>query len=533
MLFRRLCAVHSTYHRQHLEGQDRRLCGDATIGESYRNSTYDVTYHGAVNRDQFKVLPMPLSVIKRMNDLALKDGRVKGKGEPARVPTTYVMQSNVGDSRPNTIETVTHNGIDPSVILRSDENDPDTEVNGVPYHEHEGNRGGISEVEMQVNDTDYADDAVPVFIPQGKPKAVDMDDLIQSFGGLGSGRYDDESIGGMGEPYGVTASAAVSGDNTHEPYSGGAYSSGAAVESSETEYEEHDNSLRPWRENIKQFFRRGVNGGALLTRVHSETRVNWTDHVFNISVNEALRTRGKNAESVIEKELGQMLTNKVWTPIDVKSFSYEEKRRIIRSSMFLKEKFLASGEFEKLKARLVAGGDQQDKSLYDDMSEPTVGTSSVFTMLSVAAPEGRSASVIDNGGVFLNADMDTGLPVHMRLDRNMSRMMTKLAPGYERFTDAKGCVVVKLDKALYGCVESAALWYENLRASFSDLGYEPNMYDVYVFNRRNDHGVQCTVAIHVDDLLITSACSLMIEELAAGLTKRYGEITRRNRPVVN
>ena len=36
-----------------------------------------------VNRDQFKILPVPLSVIKKMNDLALKDGRVKGKGELA------------------------------------------------------------------------------------------------------------------------------------------------------------------------------------------------------------------------------------------------------------------------------------------------------------------------------------------------------------------------------------------------------------------------------------------------------------------
>ena len=45
--------------------------------------------------------------------------------------------------------------------------------------------------------------------------------------------------------------------------------------------------------------------------------------------------------------------------------------------------------------------------------------------------------------------------------------------------------------------------------------------------------MQCTVAIHVDDLLITSACRPMIVELAAGLTRRYGEITRKNGPVVN
>ena len=137
--------------------------------------------------------------------------------------------------------------------------------------------------------------------------------------------------------------------------------------------------------------------------------------------------------------------------------------------MFLKEKFLASGEFEKLKARLLAGGDQQNKTLYNDLSEPTVRTSSVYTLLCIAAHEGRKVTAIDISGVYLNTDMDTGLTVHMRLDRNMTGMMVKLAPHYSKFMDDRGCVVVRLDKALYGCVESAALWYENLRASLHSL----------------------------------------------------------------
>ena len=83
---------------------------------------------------------------------------------------------------------------------------------------------------------------------------------------------------------------------------------------------------------------------------------------------------------MILKELGQMIKKKAWTPVDIQRLPREEKARIIGSSMFLKEKFLASGEFEKFKARLVAGGDEQDKTLYDDLSAPTVGTSSVFTL---------------------------------------------------------------------------------------------------------------------------------------------------------
>jgi hypothetical protein len=55
----------------------------------------------------------------------------------------------------------------------------------------------------------------------------------------------------------------------------------------------------------------------------------------------------------------------------VDACGWEEADRIIRSCTFLKEKYLAAGEFEKLKAKLVVGGDQQDKMtcmMYDDLS---------------------------------------------------------------------------------------------------------------------------------------------------------------------
>ena len=228
-----------------------------------------------------------------------------------------------------------------------------------------------------------------------------------------------------------------------------------------------------------------------------------------------------------------MIDKKVWEPVCVKGLSMEEKHRIIRSSMFLKEKFLASGDFEKLKARLVAGGNEQDRDLYDDLSAPTVATSSVFALLSIAGHEARRITVIGISGEFLNADMTTGLAVHMRLDRNMTSIMTRLSPRYSQFVDHKGCIVVRLDKALYGCVESAALWYENLREGLSHMGYVPNAHDMCVFNKSDEYGVQCTIAVHVDDLMITSVNGAMIEAVATGLIERYGDIIRKDRPIVN
>lgn len=65
------------------------------------------------------------------------------------------------------------------------------------------------------------------------------------------------------------------------------------------------------------------------------------------------------------------------------------------------------------------------------------------------------------------------------------------------------------------------------------LGYERNPHDICVFNRMSEGGVQCTATVHVDDLLITSVDSSMIESLAEGLRLRYGEITKSNGNILN
>lgn len=67
-----------------------------------------------------------------------------------------------------------------------------------------------------------------------------------------------------------------------------------------------------------------------------------------------------------------------------------------------------------------------------------------------------------------------------------------------KYVDERGNIVVRLVKASYGCVESAALWYKNLSASLLDAGYKKNQYEVCVHNKRDKAGVQCTVAVHVD-----------------------------------
>ena len=125
--------------------------------------------------------------------------------------------------------------------------------------------------------------------------------------------------------------------------------------------------------------------------------------------------------------------------------------------------------------------------------------------------------MVDIGGAFLNASMTTGVPLHMRLDKTMSNFLIALDSTYSKFTDDRGRIVVLLKKALYGCVESAALWYGNLSKSMTALGYTCNESGICVFNRTDSRGVQCTATVHVDGLFFTSKRKVMISELTEGL----------------
>ena len=98
----------------------------------------------------------------------------------------------------------------------------------------------------------------------------------------------------------------------------------------------------------------------------------------------------------------------------------------------------------------------------------------------------------------------TGVEVHMRLNRVMTSMLITLDPSYKRYQESDGTVVVKLDKALYGCVEASLLWYNDLMSKLREDGFIENPYDRCVFNKIGKSGNQISIVLHVDDLMVTS-----------------------------
>ena len=79
-------------------------------------------------------------------------------------------------------------------------------------------------------------------------------------------------------------------------------------------------------------------------------------------------------------EIKNMLDYKVGHYIKYEDISQSNKKNILRSFMFIKQKFFPNGNMDMLKARLVADGSQHGRHLYDFISSATVSTSGIFTI---------------------------------------------------------------------------------------------------------------------------------------------------------
>jgi hypothetical protein len=103
---------------------------------------------------------------------------------------------------------------------------------------------------------------------------------------------------------------------------------------------------------------------------------------------------------------------------------------------------------------------------------PTMSNDSAMLILIVAAIEGRDVAMADVAGAYLKADMDVF--VLMKLEGATVDIMCELDPSLEDFVSVeKGKRVLysmQLIKALYGCVQSALLWYKLFSTTLVGMG---------------------------------------------------------------
>jgi hypothetical protein len=166
---------------------------------------------------------------------------------------------------------------------------------------------------------------------------------------------------------------------------------------------------------------------------------------------------------------------------------------------------------------------------------PTVALESVLITATVDAYEERDMAFVDVPGAFLSADVDE--EVIMTIRDRLAELMVKAAPNIYRNVitlDANNqpILYVKLQKALYGCLRSALLFYEKLVGDLKSQVFELNPYDPCVANNVIA-GEQFTLTWNVDDIKMSHKYSNEVTKVIDWLKEIYGDNMHVSRGLVH
>ena len=226
---------------------------------------------------------------------------------------------------------------------------------------------------------------------------------------------------------------------------------------------------------------------------------------------------------------GRPTEKKVFFPVKREKLSPEEKRNIIPSLAFVKQKYNADGSKDKVKVRLVAGGHKQDRSLFVDKntSSPTLHLEHLFVEMAMAQAKKPFRTSLDIGAAYLNVPVEESeVNIYMRIEPKLADKLCEIDSSYSKFLEKNGSMIVQLAKSLYGCVKSALLWYKHLRSTLESLGYQANPYDECVFTK-TENDQEIVVLVYVDDLMILSEAKHLTDELIEHLKFIYKEVKYR------
>ncbi len=243
--------------------------------------------------------------------------------------------------------------------------------------------------------------------------------------------------------------------------------------------------------------------------------------LVHYSMNAGIRKFKAKGKAGVTKELTPMHDMSMFCPIEVEALTYNKRKKALLLLVFLKEKRDSS-----VKASMCADGCKQKDGTWSkqDTKLPTVATESVFITAIVNAYKGCNIACLNIPGAFLHMDVEEDLT--MVLKGRLAELMVQVTPNLYReyiTVDRKGMAIlyVKMQKALYGLLRSALLFYRKLVANLESHGFVLNPYDSCVANKVVN-GKQMTVCWHVDNLKVSHCNPNQVTIFGEWLSKKYG-----------
>ena len=252
-------------------------------------------------------------------------------------------------------------------------------------------------------------------------------------------------------------------------------------------------------------------------------------HFAQMSAKQGIKKYGREAEIKLIAEFKQLMDYKTFHGRKADELTGLQKKKAANMINLIEEK-INRGHTEEnpvIKGRSVFNGRVQ-RGLYtkEETASPTVSTDAFFLTSIIDAIEGRDKAVTDIKGAYLNAPMKD--EVLMKITGPEVELFCEIEPSLREFVTVergRNTLYVQLDKALYGCVQSALLWYELYSSTLQDIGFEINPYDLCVANAMID-GSQCTICWYVDDNKISHVKPAVIDEVISKIENKFGKMSQ-------
>ena len=247
-----------------------------------------------------------------------------------------------------------------------------------------------------------------------------------------------------------------------------------------------------------------------------------------MSAKKGFKTVGEAAVAAMFKELkqldeGPMPGKPVIQPVDVDNLSQKLKSQAMEAVNLIKIKRCG-----KVKGRTCANGSVQRKYLSseDSIASPTVSLEAFLSTLLIDAKEGRDVAIFDVPGAYLHAEFPEDKTVLMKLRDEFVDIMCNVNPEYKKFVKVIGgkkLLYLRVLRAIYGCIESALLWYNLFSSTLVQMGFTLNPYDKCVANK-TVNGKQMTIVWYVDDCKISHVDPVEVTNLVNELKEHFGDL---------
>jgi hypothetical protein len=174
-------------------------------------------------------------------------------------------------------------------------------------------------------------------------------------------------------------------------------------------------------------------------------------------------------------------------------------------SMFVFDvRYNPDGTIKKFKCRLVARGDWQSESTYQETFADTIASKSVNLILSLATQYNLELESIDVKTAFLYSSIKE--EIYLKRPHGIG---DDIMPP-----------VVKLNKCIYGLKQAAYEWKNNIHATLVHLGFTQLLTDNCVYVKRSGSDITI-LGLHVDDILVACSNSTLKQQFNDQLSQFY------------